>query len=395
MSRRFCCLIGWIACLAVAAEASAAVRYAKVSPTGTGNCTSWANACALGTTQTPAPGTALALAVAGDQIWVAAGTYPPIVLKEGVKIIGGFAGTETSALQSNPAANVTTITGGGVGRPVYSADHTAATVLRGFKIAHGYDHDDSGGGGLLLENSSAVIVQCIFEYNTAAYVGGAVMIRDGGSPQFINCIFRHNGATWPSDGPPYGGGAVLAYSADNLTFVNCLFYDNTAGEGGAFEIDELTLATFTNCTIADNHATVAHGGGIFDIDGRVHLDNSILWGNTTTRGVVSAEQIYSPWTPSTVVTYSDVQGGWAGTGNINADPLFLNAAGANYGISTSSPCKNVGNNAALPADVADLDWDGNVTEVLPKDLAALLRIRLTIVDMGAYEAFGSGGGGGQ
>jgi hypothetical protein len=82
-------------------------------------------------------------------------------------------------------------------------------------------------------------------------------------------------------------------------------------------------------------------------------------------------------------------GGWTGTGNINADPLFVNPSGDDYrlcGTSTvPSPCKDTGNNSYLPADVADLDWDGNTSEQIPFDLAGNARIVSSTVDMGAYE----------
>ena len=86
-------------------SATAATRYAKVTATGTGDCSSWANACTLAT--------AITNAGSGDEIWVQAGTYGPIGLKTGVNIIGGFAGAETSASQSDPTVNDTVIDGGG------------------------------------------------------------------------------------------------------------------------------------------------------------------------------------------------------------------------------------------------------------------------------------------
>jgi hypothetical protein len=99
-----------------------------------------------------------------------------------------------------------------------------------------------------------------------------------------------------------------------------------------------------------------------------------------------------------------VQGNWSGTGNIDADPRFVNAEGQNLRLSAESPCIDAGSNAAVPEDTLDLDGDGNKTEPLPFDLDGHLRFvddpvtpdcqwcappetcgTAPIVDMGAYE----------
>jgi hypothetical protein len=88
---------------------AAGVLFAK--PTGSGNCISWANACALQT--------AITTAASGDQIWVQPGTHIPhasdhtvsFTLKNGVAIYGGFAGTETLLSQRKPAVNITILSG--------------------------------------------------------------------------------------------------------------------------------------------------------------------------------------------------------------------------------------------------------------------------------------------
>jgi hypothetical protein len=375
---RFHILVGGLVTVVVlSSSAQAATRYAKVGGAASGECLSWARGCTLPH--------ALTQAVDGDEVWVKAGRYAPFALKNGVKIIGGFAGAETGASQSNPTANATIVDGGGRERPVHGENQTATTVLRGFQIINGYDGDDFGGGGLILWDSSPVLVQCTFENNTAAYLGGAVRLRGHSAPQFINCVFRNNGSRTPG-GPPYGGGAVFL-GEGSASFTNCLFDGNKAGEGGVIAKFGDPGTVFTNCTMVNNQATIKYGGAIHDSYGGVALRNCILWDNTRVEGEgTSADQIYSP-ANFTEVRHSDIQGGWAGTGNINADPLFNNPAANDYKLRSASPCKDAGENAALPPGVGNLDWDTNTVEPTPKDLGLLPRIRLGTVDMGAYEIF--------
>jgi hypothetical protein len=74
------------------------------------------------------------------------------------------------------------------------------------------------------------------------------------------------------------------------------------------------------------------------LGGTTTLVNSILWGNTAT----TAPQLYG----SPTVTYSCVQGGYTGTGNISSDPLFVNAAAGDLRLSGTSPCIDAGNPAS-------------------------------------------------
>jgi hypothetical protein len=96
----------------------------------------------------------------------------------------------------------------------------------------------------------------------------------------------------------------------------------------------------------------------------------------------------------TAASHSCIQGGWPGTGNIDADPLL---AMGDLHLKPGSPCIDAGNNVAVPADTFDLDGDGDTTEPLPLDLHDSPRFfddpatadsgqgTAPIADMGAYE----------
>jgi hypothetical protein len=118
-----------------------------VTPDGTGDCSSWVNACILQTALTNATG--------GDDIWVAAGTYKPttstspfmsFVLKNGVAVYGGFDGTESLVTQRDPEINIT-ILSGDIGvegdnsdnseRVIIASNVDNTTILDGFTITGG------------------------------------------------------------------------------------------------------------------------------------------------------------------------------------------------------------------------------------------------------------------
>jgi len=140
------------------------------------------------------------------------------------------------------------------------------------------------------------------------------------------------------------------------------------------------------------------GGGIYNEAGSdATVINCIFWADTP-------HEIYD-YGSGSIVTYSDVQGGWDGTGNIDADPLFVDANHPdpnlrNLRLRPDSPCIDAGDNNSVPADISDLDADGDVNEPIPFDLGGLPRFiedlctvdsgnpgtpGPPVVDMGAYE----------
>jgi hypothetical protein len=101
------------------------------------------------------------------------------------------------------------------------------------------------------------------------------------------------------------------------------------------------------------------------------------------------------------VSWSDVQGGWPGAGNLAADPRFLDPTSGNLRTRQGSPAHDSASNPLIPFDGLDLDGDGVLLEPLPLDLDGRPRIAddplapdvgvrwpgsdRPIVDMGAYE----------
>jgi hypothetical protein len=99
--------------------------------------------------------------------------------------------------------------------------------------------------------------------------------------------------------------------------------------------------------------------------GSMTVLNSILWNNAP-EDANSAGGI--------AITYSDVQGGFAGEGNIDVDPTFADLATGDYHLQSGSPCVDAGD-PKTAIDPSEMDLDGNP------------RLAGAKVDMGAYEFF--------
>ena len=86
----------------------------------------------------------------------------------------------------------------------------------------------------------------------------------------------------------------------------------------------------TNCTFSSN--TASGGGGIYSADGALTIANSVLWGNVDLGGTDETAQL-EVVAGTASVSYSTVQGltAYVGFGNTGADPLFIDADGADDG----------------------------------------------------------------
>jgi hypothetical protein len=278
-----------------------------------------------------------------DEIEVAPGTY-----NEAINLNG-----KAVRLYSSGGPEVTTIDGTGHNHVVQCVSgEDDNTVLEGFTITGG---NAIWGGGMYNRGSSPTVTNCIFSVNWAEGEGGGMANFDN-EPMVTNCIFSGNSAE-------YGGGGMHNYRS-TTTVTNCIFSGNSASRGGGMEnfnhsSTTVTGCTFTgnsasfgggmhnidssptvaNCIFSDNSAfqgggmynysygfpTVANctftgncavqdGGGMYNQESRSTITNCIVWGNTA----LMSPQIHG----GSSVTYSDVQGGWPGTGNINADPCM-------------------------------------------------------------------------
>jgi len=239
---------------------------------------------------------------------------------------------------------------------------------------------ERAGNGFTFENDEglASVLDGVTIRNGQALFGGGVRI-DEASPTITNCIFRDNNGQRQGGIDGYGG---AIYCSDDMmvdtlypwaehgpcrpVISNCLFLGNRSDYGGAVYCYSdgplsATEPVLVHCTFVDNRADL-EGGGLYTWMSVPTVKNCIFWKNTA--GTLFPEIRTIGSAPS--VTFSDVKGGWPGTGNIDRDPLFV--GGGDYRLRPGSPCINRGTDAGVYRDM-------NGTQ----------RPRLGGYDMGAYE----------
>jgi len=254
------------------------VRFVNHNATGANDCSSWPNAC----TDLQ---DALQRAEPGDQVWVAAGAYLPdggtgdrsatFALLTGVTVYGGFAGSETSLGQRNPAANLTILAGvlAGDDGPNFAnygenslhiltaSDVDETAILDGFFILGGNANGTPGledrGAGLLVLDASPTVTACVFLRNAAAF-GGASHCSGNASATFTDCAFVDNVASSGGGGMYNDDGAIPALT-------RCAFLENSSPMGGAV-LNNNASPTLVTCTLTNNAAT-STGGGISNTAG--------------------------------------------------------------------------------------------------------------------------------
>jgi hypothetical protein len=174
--------------------------------------------------------------------------------------------------------------------------------------------------------------------------GGGILCYDS-SPKIRNCIIKNNSAELHMIGGGNGGGIALINSGAKI--FNCAIISNSSDfYGGGIYGEVGDNATITNCTISGNSGS----GGLYNLgieDGPV-VTNSIIWGNSS-GSIVNDESGFG----SVIATYTDVQGGYPGTGNINTNPLFVTGPKGDYYLSeagagqdSNSPCIDAGSDTA-------------------------------------------------
>jgi len=288
---------------------------------------------------------AINMAVAGDEIWVAAGTYYPsylliaedvrsasFIMKNGVAIYGGFNGTETDLSQRNWTTNVTTLSGlitPTTGDPYHvyhvvygSGMMNPATRLDGFTITGGtadLDPGHLGGGGLHLDHTAMTLTNLVISGNVANNLGGGMNISY--SPAVIQDV------TFLDNTGLHGGG-MYSHANEGLTLTNVTFQGNvgTADGGGLNEYDSTLL--ITNSVFIDNQANDG-GGGIYSTDSNSRILNTTFDSNLAgadgvvgTGGAMHVQSAEQVWVQDCTFTNNDATGAGGAVRNVDAPSVW-------------------------------------------------------------------------
>ena len=193
---------------------------------------------------------------------------------------------------------------------------------------------DGSGGGICIMSSSPIIENCTVSKNTSIDHGGGISCFDCG-PEIKNCTISEN--TTSRSG---GGGIYCTHSSPLIT--NCTNAGNSANSDGGGVRCSHSDFIIKNCTITEN-ATNRSGGAIYCFSSDAVLTNCILWNN-------SKDEILAQ-SGKPELTYSDIEGGWAGEGNIDINPLFIDVENKNFHLEHDSPCIDAGIDCEVYEDI--------------------------------------------
>jgi len=219
--------------------------------------------------------------------------------------------------ESNPSIIDCIFTGNsGTGGAIYGG----APAVQGCSFLGNY-----GWGGGAVASCNGPISECEFVGNVAEMNGGALI---GCSGLISDCVFSYNLAG------KQGGAMDAGYGDTTPTLRNCILTGNSAEErGGAVVIHYDSTVTIANCTFSANSATNGRSFACYSYHvehppSRLFITNSILFDG--------GDEVWIDDDSTVVVTHSNVEGGYLGEGNIDADPWFADPDNDDYHLKSQA-----------------------------------------------------------
>ena len=255
----------------------------------------------------------------------------------------------------NISGNTALKEGGGMYNKGTYTVHSSPVLTR-VRFTQNFAQDDSygdGGGMYNLDWCDPILTDVIFVYNHAGHHGGGMYNSQATYPVLRRVLFSENSAG------THGGGLfnTAAYpNLENVTFSGNTAVNNGGGMCSWAVIDPISMV---NVTFVNNSSLYGSGDGLYSsTSSGFAITNGIFWGNGDQQIVGGGP-----------VTYSVVQGGWSGEGNISTDPL-LQPLADNGGFSQTialgegSPAIDAGSEAICPTVdqrvyVRPVDGDGS------------------------------------
>jgi hypothetical protein len=246
-----------------------------------------------------------------------------------------------------------TVNSGGAGMSIgiYSQVELNDVYFIGNSAGYGSGGIYAVGGELWLENVSFI--------NNSGGSAGGLLSTSGTELQLKNVTFNNN-----SSGG-YGGG-LTSLESSVVTLTNVTVYGNTAVWGGGIYCGNSTF-TITNLTMSSNHENTA-SGGMSNSGCNTTIENSILWGD-------GEREFWNDTTSNVSVTYSIIQGGYEGAGNLDVEPLLAPLGDYGGGVETIALLPNSPAIDATSSNCPDTDARG-ITRSSPS------------CDSGAFESQG-------
>lgn len=254
-----------------------------------------------------------------------------------------FEGGGVMALDSSPliANNVFLSNRGCRGGAILARNQSAAPIIKNNIMALGWS---CFGGGI------------------CCYVGATPLIT--GNVIFKNTTYNPYCTEAPNSKPEldtptdqnlldFSGGGIFSWAGSKPVIVNNVVFDNIARmRGGGIGCLE-SSAVVGNNTVIRNWARWGPGGLYFRKNNELDVFNNIVWHNEGVGGQISAGHD---------ISFSDVDGGYEGVGNMDVDPCFIDEDHDCLHLHHDSPLKGMGCIHEHHGHHADIDGDARWDE---------------------------------
>jgi len=254
--------------------------------------------------------------------------------------------------------NFAPVRGGGI-----HSQADGAMILRNLISENTSDH---GGGIYVLQSQTTEIRANHIVGNIADHLlggngfGGGIATDTGASPKIVRNKIEENearegGGLHLRSGPSVERNLIrgnIASQAGGIQAVDSphilsnVITDNTGTYGA--------LLMFGASTVVNNTIVANHSIGITSTQSSGTVRNTIVWGN-------DSQSIYVVGGSATF-EYCDIEGGWEGEGNIDADPMFVNAPAGDFHLRMGSPCVDAGTNDAPFLPATDYEGDDRILD---------------------------------